>query len=313
MIKKEKFNFLSSDNKTMINAFKWIPEDKPKAVIQIIHGMVEYIDRYDEFARFLASKGFLVVGHDHLGHGDSINNSDDYGYFGNPPRDLLISDIHKIREMFENNLPYVMIGHSMGSFLLRTYLSMYGSNVAGAIIIGTGYVPSIATYFGIIVANIEKLLFGEKHRSKLLVKLSKDKNYRRFCSDGSDLKNSWLTKDEKIVKDFISNPKCQFIFTDNGYLGLFKAINYCCKRKCFINTPNNLPILIASGLHDPVGGMGKGVKKVFDMYSNAKIIDISLKLYPNDRHELLNETDREFIYNDFLEWINWHALNNNKL
>lgn len=308
MIKKEQFSFLSSDNKTMINACKWIPNNKPKAVIQIIHGMAEYIERYDEFARFLASKGFLVVGHDQLGHGDTVTNKDDYGYFGNNPRTLLINDIHKIRGMFESDLPYIMIGHSMGSFLLRTYLSLYGKNINGAIIIGTGYVPSIATYFGIAVANIEKFFLVERHRSKLLVKLSRDKNYRKFSSDGSDLGNSWLTKDEKIVKDFHNNPKCQFIFTDNGYIGLFSAINYCCKKKNILKIPKELPILIASGTSDPVGGMGRGVKKVFDMFRNADILDVTLKLYPNDRHEILNEIDRDIVYNDLLEWISKHIL-----
>ena len=308
MIKKEKFEFTSIDNKTMINAFKWIPEKKPKAVIQLIHGMVEYIDRYDEFARFLANKGFLVVGHDHLGHGDSVNSNDDYGYFGDNPCDLLIKDIHKIREMFDDDLPYIMIGHSMGSFLLRTYLSLYGKGVDGAIIIGTGYVPSIATYFGMAVAHIEGFFLGKKHRSKLLVKLSSDKNYKKFCSDGSNLEDSWLTKDTKIVKDYFNNSKCQFIFTDNGYLGLFKAINYCCKKKNINKIPKNLSILFASGSCDPVGGMEKGVKKVFKLFEESKIMDVTLKLYPNDRHEILNETDRVIVYNDILKWINHHIM-----
>ncbi len=304
MIKKEIFNFLSSDNKTMINACKWYKNNNYKGVIQIIHGMVEFIDRYDEFAKFLAENDYLVIGHDHLGHGDSVNNPSDYGYFGKNPSELLIKDIHKLREMFDNNKPYIIIGHSMGSFLLRKYISIYGNGLEGAVIIGTGYVPSVATRFGIIVSHLEAFIKGERHRSKLLVKLSSDKNYRKFVADGSDLKRSWLTKDEEKAKEFYSNPKSQFIFTDNGYLGLFKTINYCCKMKNINKIPKSLPILITSGEDDPVGGMGNGVKKVYDLYMQANIKSVKLKLYKNDRHEILNEIDRKDVYNDILMWIN---------
>ncbi len=309
MIKKEIFKFLSSDNKTMINACKWIPEKNYKGIIQIVHGMVEFIDRYDEFARFLAEKGFLVIGHDHLGHGDSINSVDDYGYFGNKPFELLLSDIHKLREMFQDDKPYIILGHSMGSFLLRSYLSIDGDNLDGAIIMGTGYVPSFATRFGIIVTYLEGSIKGERHRSKLLVKLSSDKNYRQFVSDGSDLKRSWLSKDEKKVQAFFTNPKSQFIFTDNGYRGLFKAINFCCKRKNINKIPKSLPILITSGEDDPVGGMGSGVRKVYDLYIKSNLKSVDLKLYKNDRHEILNEIDRKDVYNDILRWINSQIKN----
>ena len=148
-----------------------------------------------------------------------------------------------------------------------------------------------------------------KNYNETIGEINNGKDYQKFCSDGSNLKNSWLTKDEKIVKDFLNNPKCQFIFTDNGYLGLFKAINYCCKKKNILEIPKELPILIASGMSDPVGGMGEGVKKVFNMYSDAKIIDVTLKLYLNDRHEILNEIDRDIVYNDLLEWISKHIIN----
>ena len=304
MIKKEIFKFLSNNNQTMINACKWIPQNSEYiGIIQIIHGMAEHIDRYDEFATFLANQGFLVVGHDHLGHGYSINSKDDYGYFGKNPSDLLIKDIHKLRMIFQDNKPYFMIGHSMGSFLLRKYLCFYGKDLSGAIIVGTGYVPSIASMFGIFIANVERILMGERHKSKLLVKLSSNRNYKKFVSDGSDLKRNWLTKDIHIAEKFFNDPKCNFIFTDNGYLGLLTTINYCSKAKNINKIPKNMPILISSGMIDPVGNMGKGVKTVYNLFKKANICDVKLKLYPNDRHEILNEIDRNKVYNDILIWL----------
>ena len=197
-----------------------------------------------------------------------------------------------------------MIGHSMGSFLLRKYLSCYGDKINGAIIIGTGYVPNILSRFGILVSKIEGFFRGERHRSKLLVKLSSDKNYKKYDATGKDINNSWLTKDTEVVKKYFSNPKCQFIFTDNGYLGLFEAINYCCKQKNINMIPKSLPILITSGIDDPVGGMGEGVKKVYDLFKKSGIKNVLIKLYLNDRHEILNEINREEVYNDLLKWIN---------
>lgn len=304
MVKKEIIKFLSSDNKTMINACKWYSDTNYKAIVQIIHGMVEYIDRYDEFATFLANNGFLVIGHDHLGHGLSVINKEDYGYFGKNPSELLVNDMNKLREMFQDDKPYFMIGHSMGSFLLRKYLAVYGKNLSGAIIIGTGYVEPVVTRFGIIVTNIEGLFKGEKHRSKLLLKLSNGKDYKKFVSDGSDLKRNWLTKDIEIARKYYSNPMCSFIFTDNGYKGLFESINYCCKMRNINKIPKKLPILITSGEDDPVGGMGIGVTKVYNLFNKAKINNVELKIYPNDRHEILNETDRDVVYNDILKWLN---------
>lgn len=144
MMKKD-FYYLSRDGKTQIHAIEWIPESEVRGILQICHGMVEYIERYEEFASYMCEHGYCVVGHDHLGHGKSINTEADYGYF--PEQDgnrFVIGDIQQLRVMTEKeypNLPYLMLGHSMGSFLLRQYLTMYGEGLAGAVIMGTGYQP----------------------------------------------------------------------------------------------------------------------------------------------------------------------------
>ena len=306
MIKKENFNFLSSDNKTKINACKWYKEEtNHKAIIQLTHGMIEYIDRYDDFAKFLAENDFLVIGHDHLGHGDSVESEKNFGYFGKHPSRLVVSDMNKLRKkFFKEDVPYFILGHSMGSYMLRKYLSIYGNDLSGAIIMGTGYIPGIVTTLGKTVAHLEALFLGWRHRSKLLQKLSYDKYYKRYSLDGSDSKNSWLTKDEEKVKKYYQDPKSTYIFTDNGYLGLFEAVEYSCKKKNIDKIPKDLPILFVSGKEDPVGQNGKGVEKVYRLFKEKNIQDVSLKLYENDRHEILNEIDKEKVYKDILDWLN---------
>ncbi len=306
MIKKENFNFLSSDNKTKINACKWYKEDaKYKAIVEINHGMIEYIDRYDDFAEYLAENDFLVIGHDHLGHGNSIESDQDLGYFGKHPSNLVITDMYKLRKkFFKEDIPYFILGHSMGSYMLRKYLSIHGNDLSGAIIMGTGYIPKVVTFIAKTIAHIEALFLGWRHRSKLLQKLSYDKYYKRYTLDGSDLNNSWLTKDKEKVKKYYSDPKSTYIFTDNGYLGLFEAVDFSCRKKNIDKIPKDLPILFVSGKDDPVGQNGKGVEKVYNLFKKQNIQDVEIKLYENDRHEILNETDNKVVYKDILDWIN---------
>ncbi len=305
MAKKENFSFLSNDKQTKIHGIKWIPEDgKYIGIVQLIHGMVEFIDRYDEFATYLTEHGFLVVGHDHLGHGESVLSENLLGYMAPEPSDTLIRDIQAVREMFEEKgKPYFMLGHSMGSYMLRKYLALHGEGLSGAIIMGTGYVPETTVKFGMQVAKLQAKLFGWKHRSKLLQQMSYSKPYRKFSLDGSDVNNSWLTKDPLMVEKYYANPKCTFIFTDNAYMGLFEAVLFSCNQEHVNEIPKELPVFFVSGKDDPVGDLGVGVKKVYDMFQEAGMSDITWKLYEDDRHEILNEMDRADVYHDIWSWI----------
>lgn len=308
-MRAENFGFLSADGKTTIHAVKWIPDSGEfDAILQITHGMIEYIERYIPFAEFLTSKGFLVVGHDHLGHGQSVSTQEDWGYVGLPnPSDLMVADIHTLRTTIQSEYPgkpYFMLGHSMGSYMLRKYLAFHNENLSGAIIVGTGMVPAGTCRLGLFVARFLSIFRGWHYRSKFVANSAFGKPYRRYDLTGKDTANSWLTKDENVVKAYYSDPRCTFMFTVNGYTALFEAVLFDGKPGNAAKLPKTLPLFIVSGQDDPVGDMGAGVKKVYNMYNDAGIEDITYKLYENNRHEILNELDKEKVFSDILAWMN---------
>lgn len=303
------FTFLSNDGKTAVHALKWTPDSgECKAILQITHGMVEFIERYTTFAEFLTEKGYMVVGHDHIGHGDSVASKDDWGYFCEGcPSDILIEDMHKLRTMIQEDypdVPYFMLGHSMGSFMLRKYLAVHNADLRGAIIMGTGFIPENMTSLALKLTGFVTTLFGSKHRSKLIQSLAFGADYKGFDMTGENPENSWLTKDVEIVNAYYNEPRCTYMFTVNGYKGLFEAVNFSCNPENAAKIPKKLPLFIVSGAQDPVGGLGKGVKDVYDMYKEAGMLDLTYKLYENDRHEILNETDKDVVFEDLLAWMN---------
>ena len=303
------FTFLSNDGKTAVHAVKWAPQTGGyKAILQISHGMVEFIERYSPFAEFLASKGYMVVGHDHIGHGQSVASKNDWGYFceGNPS-DVLIEDMHKLRTLIQEDnpgVPYFMLGHSMGSFMLRKYLSVHDDNLRGAIIMGTGFIPGNMTNLALKLTSVISRIRGSKYRSKLVQSFAFGADYKGFDITGEKPEDSWLTKDVEVVKAYYNEPRCTYMFTVNGYKGLFEAVNFSCNPENAAKISKKLPLFIVSGEQDPVGGMGKGVKEVYDMYKAAGMFDLTYKLYENDRHEILNETDKQMVFEDLLAWMN---------
>ncbi len=308
---KKHFTFPSTDRITRIHGILWDDESrKPKAVIQLIHGMVEFIDRYDDFANYLVSQGFAVVGHDHLGHGQSVTDEEKLGYIAadNPGR-VLVQDIHRLRLCMETKyegLPYFMLGHSMGSYLLRRYLATQGDGLAGAIIMGTGQEPDAATTAGLVLIHSLAKTHGWEYRSVKVLNLTYNSNYKKYDLTGEDLSNSWLTKDEEIVKKYYENPLCTFLFTLNAFEALLSTVLFTNQKRNIAAIPTELPILLVSGEEDPVGAMGKGVKKVYEKYVKAGITDVSCKLFENDRHEILNETDRADVYAYIKDWVEQH-------
>lgn len=307
MTKKE-FTFLSCDKYTKIHVITWIPSSSVKAVLQISHGMVEYIDRYDDFARFLCEHGYLVVGQDHLGHGASVQTNEDHGYFhshnGNA---IVVGDIHKLYNIMKKHfpsVPYFMLGHSMGSFLLRQYLQLYGNNLSGAIIVGTGYQPAPILLSGMLLCRIIAFFKGDRYRSELVNKMAFGSFNRSFQPARTPY--DWLSKDSEQVDLYASHPWCTFSFTVNAYYYMFRGMLTLTSSKNRKRIPNTLPILMLSGDMDPVGNFGKGVKQVFHQFQKMNMKDLSLKLYPNDRHEILNETDRLIVYKDILHWLEQH-------
>lgn len=300
----EEFNFKSCTGKS-IYAKKWYDETKEeyKGVIQLVHGMEEHIGRYDEFASFLASNGFIVVGHDHLGHGKTSKTDDELGFFAYKDGWFsLAEDIHILQNKIKKeypNLPYIIMGHSMGSLLTRTYLTLYNDNLNGAIITGTsGQKAGLLT--GSIIAKLIVIFKGKKYKSKLLASLVTGSFNRQFKPNKTSV--DWTTSDEKIIQEHIkdTNPNCKF--TASSYLELFKGSMYLNKKGNIEKTPN-IPILIFSGDKDPVGENGKGVKRVYKMLKETGKEDVTLKLFPNGRHEMLNEVNKEEVFQFVLRWI----------
>lgn len=224
MIKKQNFYFKSSNKETRVHGICWIPEDvKVRAVLQIVHGMVEYVDRYDDFARFLGAQGIVVVGDDHLGHGDSVASQEDWGYLGDNGFECIVNDVRKIQKQFKKRfpgVPYYILGHSMGSFLTRYFLIKYGREVDGAIIMGTGYYSVPIAVFGKVLTQAVAAVKGWRYRSALVNKLAFGSYNKGFAPARTDF--DWLSRDEATVDAYVGEPRCQFIFTLNAYHEMFK-------------------------------------------------------------------------------------------
>ena len=309
MIKND-ITFLSSNKKTNIHAIICQPKNGQfTRIIQIIHGMCEYIERYLPFIEYLATKGFIVVGHDHLGHGQSIKSPDDLGYFGEPnPNDLLIQDIHSLRKIIVKkypNLPYFMCGHSMGSYLLRQYICTYSKGLAGIIILGTGYMSPCESLLALGFINVLSCFKGIKHKSNLTKKISFELGpYSKYDHQKKDLNNSWISRDPDIVKKYYEDKNCQFDFTLNGYYGLVQSIRYSCDPSNVAKIKKDIPILFVSGDCDPVGNNGEGVRKSYEIMKLIGSVDVSMKLFMGCRHEVLNELNKDEVYEYILNWIN---------
>lgn len=311
MVKEEQIQFQSKDGRTTIHGFKWVPEGEIRAVLQINHGMIEYIERYRAFAQFLAEHGFVVAGYDHIGHGASVVSREEWGYFHEKePSKTLVEDMHQFRTLMQKEypgLPYFMMAHSMGSYLLRRYLCCYGEGLSGAVIMGTGCVSDIFMKTGMAICKVMAAFRGWHYRSRLVQSLSYDKYYKKFDVTGANPANSWLTKDVEAVKKYYADPRCTFRFTINGYYGLMETVYYDNQMENIRNMQKDVPLFLVSGADDPVGGLGEGVKKVYDKFQASGIKDVTYKLYETDRHEILNETDKEKVYEDICAWLTVHT------
>ena len=311
---KYDYTFLSSNNQTNIHAIECYPkEGQPTRVLQVIHGMIEYIERYLPFSNYLTAHGFVVVGHDHLGHGLSVNNQEDLGYIGEPyPNDLLIKDIHALRLLTQKkypNLPYFILGHSMGSYLLRQYICLCSEGLAGAIIMGTGFESKCKVSMGINLIQTISCCRGMRYRSDFVKGLTIGSGpYKKYDLTKTNENNSWITSDPVMAKLYNDDQRMKFDFTLNGYIGLLQATLYSCDVDNISKVKKNLPVLFVSGDSDPVGNNGEGVKKAFNTFKSVGIKDVTMKLFENDRHEILNEVNREEVYEFIKTWLEEKTL-----
>ena len=296
-INRQEFYFRSLDGVHDVHAIRWVPAGEPRAVLQIVHGMCEHIARYDEFARYLAERGVLVAGHSHLGHGLTAKTEEELGWFGEPDGNmLLIGDIHQLREQTQiPGVPYFILGHSMGSFLLRQYLGLHGAGLAGAIIMGTGDIPGAVLKAGQLTCRSIAAVKGWHHRSAFV---------SGFVTEGYKRKYglTWLSKNEESNRSYEADPFCGFRFTLNGYCNFFLGVDRANRQEAAGEIPKACPLLFIAGAEDPVGGSGKGVRAVYSRYRRQGA-RARIRLYPGGRHEILNELDREQVYADIYNWI----------
>ncbi len=293
---------LTSTTGQALDARLWLPEGEIRAVVQLVHGMAEHIDRYDAPARALAEAGFAVVGHTHLGHGPKAVIQ---GHFADADGwQRLIDDVHRLRltaqERFPG-LPYFILGHSMGSFVTRCYLQEHGDGLSGAVLSGTGYFGKGMVTAALAVSNLVCLLGGARKPSPLIDRLAFSTSNKPFAPNRTAF--DWLSRDEAQVDRYIADPYCGFLFTGSGYRELFRGLNRLTKPEGLKRMPKNLPVLFFSGDHDPVGAMGEGVERVADQFRQAGMTDVTVHLYPDGRHEMFNELNRASVYADLIAWL----------
>lgn len=278
------------------------PPEPPRAVLQVCHGMCEYVERYEPLADWLAQRGVLMCGADHAGHGRTATRPEDLGYFpGGWQR--LARDAYDLTAAVKREyprLPFFLLGHSMGSFVARDYLRRYGRELDGAILCGTSGGNPWAG-LGIALAKAIAAAKGERHRSALLNRLAFSGYNSRY--GGARTAFDWLTRDRAVVDAYIADPLCNFVFTAQGFETLFRLLRSVSGAGWYRSVPEELPVLLIAGDMDPVGGYGKGVAKVGRRLKRAGVRDVSCTLYPGARHELFNETNAEAVCQDILRWL----------
>ncbi|MGN0707900.1 MAG: alpha/beta fold hydrolase [Faecalibacterium sp.] len=287
-----------------LHLFRCIPDSEIRAVLQLSHGMVEFIDRYKPLAEYLAAQGILVTGHDHLGHGASIHTKEDYGYFAEPDGNrAVLEDLHSVTVLTKKlypGLPYFLLGHSMGSFYARQYIAEYGYELTGAIIMGTGFQPKALVRFAKEVCRVMALFRGWHYRSSLISRLS-FLGYNRGLEGRTS--SDWLNRDQAEVDKYLADERCTFTFTLNAYYSMFTGILRLYDTDFIAQTPQRLPLLFLAGDADPVGEQGAAVKRAVKSLQDVGVENIQLKLYHGARHELLMETNRQEVFSDIAGWI----------
>ncbi len=302
MARRTDLTYPSSDGLHTVHAVLWLPEEgEPKAVVQLVHGICEYILRYDPFAQYLTAHGFAVVGNDHLGHGQTARGPEEYGYFTNWWD--LVDDVYALRVRMGERfpaLPYFLLGHSMGSFVARTYLIDHPGTLTGCILSGTGQEGSATVALGRFLTG----LGNPRKVNKLFYALSIGAYNNAFKPVRTSA--DWICRDEAVVDKYLADPLCSFQTTAGMNHAMMQGLQYISKKENLARMDKDTPVYFFSGDRDPVGAMGKGVRKVEGFFREAGVKDLTVKLYPGGRHEMLNEINKEEVFADVLAWISSH-------
>ena len=285
---------------------QWLPEKEPYVgVVQLVHGIAEHIGRYDAFARFLNSHGYVVVGNDHLGHGLSVASEQFRGFFAEQDGWTHVSnDIRTLQIMTARQfkgLPYFLFGHSMGSFLTRTYLIRFPGTVDGAVICGTGQMRPAVIASGRMAGEMEKRRLGAKGKSKLLARLSFGSYNNQFKPVRTEY--DWLSINRDNVDAYMADPLCGFDTTVGLFLDLMDGLTLIEDPKRLAHMDKEMPVLFIAGGLDPVGESGAGVRRAYISFKECGMKDADIRIYSGLRHEILNEVGREMVFDDVLAWL----------
>lgn len=287
-----------------IHACKWTPEGQPRAVLQIVHGIAEFVERYETFANYLTNLGYVVVAEDHMGHGQSINGEGIQGYFHGGWFTAVEDTMQLMQDTRSEfpDIPYILFGHSMGSFMARTILCKYpDSGIAAAVICGTGWQPAFAlpALIKVVEAICKKTgetLPNEKLQGLVFGSYNSKVEHPRTPYD-------WLSRDSKIVDTYIAHPLCGFTASCGLLREMMKGIHYIEQPKNLALMRKDLPVFFIAGGDDPVGSYGKGIHQTAEAFRKAGMTDVSVRIYPLCRHEILNEINKEEIFEDVAQWI----------
>ena len=308
-MRKEEFYYDSFCNSNRIHAIKWVPEGTPLCIVQVVHGMAEHMGRYEEFASFLTEHNIMVVGEDLLGHGLSMGENPP-GYFcEKEPGKILAEDVRILKDIIRKeypDTPYVLFGHSMGSFITRNFIHTYSKEVDGAILSGTGMLPKVLMYVLMALLRIQMALFEPQQVSPLMNKLAFGSYLKRIKNAKTE--SDWLTTDIEQVEEFLKDPLCGFRLTLNGFKGMEELIKGLYNREEASTINKDFPMFFIYGEEDPVGDYGKQVSSSIRFYKTLGMNKISNKVYPGKRHELLHEDIRLEVMQVVLDWIHKEIL-----
>ncbi len=300
----KEFSFKDSEG-VNIACYKWENSiEKARGVVQIIHGMTEHARRYDYFAKKLVEEGFIVYAHDHRGHGNTASE-DSRGYIGEKDGfDLKVKDVKEYFDIIKKenpDLPIIIFGHSMGSFVSQRFIQSYGDEIDGVILSGTNGKPMSLTKVGIAISKIEVMLRGRKAKSKLMDKLSFGNFNSQFKENRTDF--DWLCSVDEEVDKYINDEQCGFICSTSFYYDLLRGLWTIHKKENLDSIPKHLPVYILAGDKDPVGNNGKGIISLHNDYKKLGLTEVSYRLYSNGRHEILNEINKDEVIGDIINWI----------
>lgn len=306
MLNITEFSFPSSDGVTALHAMMWQDQERtPVAVLQITHGVAEYIARYDEFARFLVGQGFIVVGHDHLGHGKSLGENGTPIFFAE--KDgwwKAVDDVYSLHRLVKEqypDIPCFLLGHSMGSFIARSFLIRYAGAVDGAIIMGTGWQSPLIITGGAALAAIFCRRLGCRATSDLVTSLAFGSYNRAFAPNRTD--SDWISATEESVDRYVADPMCGQAVTVGLFRDMSRGLHFNQNAANLRRMDQRTPILFVAGGDDPVGAMGKGVERSAEAFRDAGVQQVETLLFPGLRHEILNEACRGEVYDALLQWL----------